>query len=153
MPRFMEDLKAGESFRSPMRVVTEREIIQFAGKYDNQPAHTDTELARKTIFRGLAASGWHTAAMSFQLVLESGLDLAGGIVGSNIENIVWAKPVRPGDSLYVTSEILSISPSSRNPARGIVRMKNTTYNQADELVMSMIGNVLTEMAPEIRTVE
>jgi acyl dehydratase len=147
MPKFMEDLKVGETFRSPMRVVTESEIIQFAGKYDNQPAHTDIELAKTTMFRGLAASGWHTAAMCFQLVLESGLDLAGGIVGSNIENIVWAKPVRPGDSLYVTSEILSISPSEGNPARGIVRLKHTTYNQADELVMSMIGNVLTSTKP------
>lgn len=151
MPRFMEDLKAGETFRSPLRVVTESEIIQFAGQFDNQPAHTDNELAKKTLFRGLAASGWHTAALSFQLVLESGLDLAGGIVGSNIENIVWAKPVRPGDSLYVCSEILSVNPSESNPTRGIVRLQHTTYNQANEMVMSMIGNVLTSATPNLQS--
>jgi acyl dehydratase len=147
MPKFMEDLKEGQTFRSPLRAVPASEITQFAGTYDNQAAHTDVELAKKTIFKGLAASGWHTAAMSFQLVLDSGLDLAGGVVGVEIENIRWPKPVRPDDSLYVVSEILSIIPSESNPKRGTLRMQNSTFNQNDELVMSMIGNVLISARP------
>ena len=117
-PFYLDDLVVGQRFTSASHVVTEAEIKTFAAQFDPQPFHLDNEAAKTTLFGGLAASGWHTAAISMELLVKSGLPLAGGIIGTGGE-LNWLKPVRPGDTLTVVSEVLEITPSSSRPDRGL----------------------------------
>src|SRR5262249_22821956 len=106
-----------------------------------QPFHLDNETAKGTLFAGLAASGWHTAAITMRLLVESGLPLAGGIIGAGGE-INWPKPTRPGDVLRVVSEIEQVTPSRSRPDRGTVRVRSETRNQRDEVVQVLIANLI-----------
>src|SRR5262249_3917629 len=114
---YLDDLKVGQRFMSGTRVVTEPEIKAFAREFDPQPFHLDEEVAKATLFGGLAASGWHTAAMTMKLLVDAGLPLQGGILGAGAE-IAWPLPTRPGDTLQVESEVLEITPSRSRPDRG-----------------------------------
>jgi acyl dehydratase len=106
----LDDLHIGQRFTSGTHLLDEEQIKAFARQFDPQPFHLDNEAARGTLLSGLAASGWHTAAITMRLLVESGLPLAGGIVGAGGE-LDWPKPTRPGDSLKVESEVLDIRPS------------------------------------------
>lgn len=134
-PFYLDDLHLGQRFTSVSHVITEAEIKQFAGQFDPQPFHLDDEAAKATLFGGLAASGWHTAAISMRLLVKSGLPLAGGIIGSGGE-LNWLKPVRPGDTLTVVSEILEITPSQSRPDRGSIRVRIETRNQHGDIVQT-----------------
>jgi len=139
--RYLEDFAVGQTFGSGRLRVEKERIKTFAAEFDPQPFHLDEEAARGSLFRGLAASGWHTAAITMRLLVESGLPLAGGIIGAGGE-INWPKPTRPGDVLRVVSEIEQVTPSRSRPDRGTVRVRSETRNQRDEVVQVLIANLI-----------
>jgi len=116
-------------------------IKEFAAEFDPQPFHLDEAAAQASVFRGLAASGWHTAAAAMRLLVNGGLPLAGGIVGLGGE-IAWPKPTCPGDALHVESEIVAITPSRSKPQQGIVTVRGTMSNQDGETVYLPSGELL-----------
>lgn len=134
---FYEDFKVGDVFDSGPYHVTEEEIKEFAEKYDPQPFHLDNEAAKKTVFQGLAASGWHTAAMSMNLLVRALPPIEGGMIGRNIENLQWHRPVRPGDTLRYQAEIVEMRASNSKKHLGIIKGVSKTFNQNDELVQSL----------------
>ena len=142
---WLEDLEVGQQFVSATHTLTADEIKDYAGRYDPQPFHMDEEAARRTMFGGLAASGWHTAAITMRLSVQS-FPLASGIIGSGGE-LIWSKPVRPGDALQVKSEILEIIPSQSKPDRGMVRVKLTTTNQNGEVVQTFSPKLVVFRRP------
>src|SRR4051812_45142602 len=105
---FLEDFAAGQTYASGRLRVSAADIQAFAAAYDPQPFHLDEAAARSTLFKGLAASGWHTAALSMRLMVDGPLRPAGGLIGAGLDELRWPQPVRPGDELYVTSEILEV---------------------------------------------
>jgi len=134
---YLEDLSAGQRFTSPTLTVTEAEIKAFAGQFDPQPFHLDDEAAKHTLFGGLAASGWHTAAMTMRMLVEGGAPLAGGIIGGGGE-IAWPRPTRPGDVLHVEAEVIEVIPSKSKPDRGMVMFRSETKNQNGDAVQITI---------------
>ncbi|VFR32352.1 MaoC-like dehydratase [plant metagenome] len=126
--------------------MSEEEIKRFARDYDPQPFHLDDEAAKQTFFRGLAASGWHTAAITMRLLVKGGLPLADGIIGMGGE-IAWLAPVRPGDVLRVTSTVAEIAPSQSKPDRAVVRFQCSTVNQRDEVVQRIEPKLLVFKRP------
>jgi acyl dehydratase len=138
---YLEDLEVGRRFTSATHVVDEAQIKAYAGQFDPQPFHLDDAAARDTLFGGLAASGWHTASITMRLLVESGLPLAGGIIGAGGE-INWPKPTRPGDTLHVVSEIEEVTPSRSRPDRGTVRVRSETRNQRGEVVQVLIAKLI-----------
>jgi acyl dehydratase len=140
--RFFEDFEAGQRFESGTYTLEEGDLVGFAKLYDPQPFHTDPVAAERSVFRGLAASGWHTTAITMRLVVDGSLRIAGGIVGRAVEGIEWPRPVRPGDTLRVVTEILEVRPSASRPDRGTVRVRHTTLNQRGEPVQVMVGALL-----------
>jgi acyl dehydratase len=131
---FMEELVVGQRFVSAAREVSAGEIVAFATRYDPQPFHLDDTAAQASLFGGLAASGWHTAAMTMAMVIES-VPMAGGIIGAGGE-LNWPRPTRPGDVLHVQTEVLEITPSRSRPERGMVTVRCTTLNQRGEVVQT-----------------
>ena len=134
---FYEDFKKGDTFSAGPYEVTEAEIKEFAGKYDPQPFHLDNEAAKKTIFGGLCASGWHTAAMSMNLLIKALPPIEGGMIGRSIEKMQWHRPVRPGDKLYYECEILNMRASQSKPEIGIIQGRSLTKNQDDLPVQTL----------------
>jgi acyl dehydratase len=132
-PLYLEDLRVGQRFTSGTHKVDEAEIKAFAATYDPQPFHMDSEAAKGTLFGGLAASGWHTAAITMRLNVDGGLPLAGGIVGAGGE-MAWPNPTRPDDILHVESEVSEIVPSRSRPDRAIVTIESRTLNQRGVVV-------------------
>jgi len=132
---YLDDLSVGQRFTSGTHALDARQIVAFATEFDPQPFHTDTEAARGTLFRGLAASGWHTAAITMRLQVEGGLPIAGGLVGLGGE-LAWPTATRPGDVLHVESEILDVVPSRSRPDRGKVTLRSETLNQRGEIVQT-----------------
>jgi acyl dehydratase len=130
---YLEDLAPGQSFVSGSDVISEAEIIEFAGRYDPQPFHLDHEAAKATIFGGLAASGWHTAAFTMRLNVTSGPKFAGGIIGGGGE-LSWPAPTRPGDVLHVEYEILEVTPSRSKPDRGMIVLQMQTKTGEGKVV-------------------
>jgi acyl dehydratase len=143
---YLDDLTVGQRFMSGTRVVDEAEIKAFARQFDPQPFHLDSDAAKSTLFGGLAASGWHTAAMTMKLLVDSGLPLAGGILGAGGE-IAWPKPTRPGDTLQVESEVLEITPSRSRPDRGVAMIRSLTRNQKNEIVQSLTSRLIVPRRP------
>jgi len=142
---YLDDLSVGQRFTSAIHVVEETEIKAFAAQYDPQPFHLDHDAAKGTIFGGLAASGWHTAAITMKLLVGC-LPLAGGILGAGGE-IAWPKPTRPGDQLQVTAEITEIIRSKSRPDRGSAMMKIETKNQAGDLVQTFAVRTVVPVKP------
>jgi acyl dehydratase len=136
--RYLEDIRTGDRFRTADHAVTESEIIEYAKQYDPQPFHTDPAEAHNSVFGGLVASGWHTAAITMRLVALSEIRIAGGLIGLGVEELRWMRPVRPGDALHVEVEVLEVRPSHSHPDRGVVRIGNTTLNQRSEVVQTMV---------------
>jgi acyl dehydratase len=145
-PLYLEDFHVGQTFTSATRAVDEAEIKEFAGKYDPQPFHLDNEAAKGTIFQGLAASGWHTMAMTMRLMVDGGVPVAGGIIGAGGE-INWPRPTRPGDVLQVVSEVMEVTPSKSRPDRGMVTMRSETRNQRGEVVQVLVAKLVVPKAP------
>jgi acyl dehydratase len=140
--RYLEDFAAGLTFTSAATRVDADQITGFAVEFDPQPFHLDEEAARDTMFRGLAASGWHTAAITMKLVVESDFRPAGGIIGVGFEELRWPKPVRPGDELHVEGEVLEARPSKSNPRQGLIKVRTTTMNQNGEAVQISVGTLV-----------
>src|SRR5262249_39099327 len=141
---FLDDITVGQVFVTGGRRVSADEIKLFAAAFDPQPFHLDETAARDTIFRGLAASGWHTAALTMRLLVDSNLKPDGGIVGAGLEELRWPRPVRPGDELHVEAEVLEVRPSKSRPDQGLVKLRVRTLNQSGEPVQL---SVVTIMAP------
>lgn len=130
---YLDDLRVGDRFTSGEHALDAAQIIAFARQFDPQPFHTDPEAAQSTFFGGLAASGWHTAALTMKLLVESGLPLADGVIGSGGE-IQWPQPTRPGDVLHVEGEVMEIIPSRSKPGRAMVLMRCETRNHRGEVL-------------------
>ncbi len=139
--RCFDDLKAGDRFRSGRFEVTERQIINFAVEFDPQPFHLDPKKAKETIFKGLIASGWHTASISMRLFVQT-MNFAEGAIGLGVDELRWPNPVRPGDTLQVETEIVDVRPSKSKPKNGIIRIRNVTTNQRGEIVQTMFASAL-----------
>jgi acyl dehydratase len=146
--RYLEDFTVGQRFGSGRLRVDKERIKTFAAEFDPQPFHLDEEAARDTIFRGLAASGWHTAALTMRLLVESELKPAGGIVGAGFDEFRWPRPVRPGDELRVESEVLEVRPSKSRPGQGMIKLRTTTLNQNGEAVQVQVGNLVVPRRPK-----
>jgi acyl dehydratase len=130
---YLDDLHVGQRFTSATYAIDEAQIKAFATQFDPQPFHMDEKAAERTFFNGLAASGWHTAAITMRLNVESGPPLAGGIVGAGVE-LSWPAPTRPGDVLQVESEVTEITPSRSRADRGTIVLFSRTMNQRSEIV-------------------
>jgi acyl dehydratase len=140
---YLDDLQAGQRFTGPTRIRVEPErVASFAAEFDPQPFHLDAEAAKATIFGGLAASGWHTAAITMRLLVDSDFKPAGGIVGMGFTEMRWPRPVRPGDELRVETEVLGVRASRSRPTQGVVTMRTTTLNQDGEPVQITVGDLL-----------
>jgi len=121
-------------------------IKEFAAEFDPQPFHIDESAAEASVFKGLAASGWHTAAVAMRLLVAGGLPFANGLVGLGGE-VAWPRPTRPGDILQVESEILEIAPSRSKPHQGIVTVRATMSNQNREVVFVLTAKLLVLRRP------
>ncbi|HQU69466.1 MAG TPA: MaoC family dehydratase [Albidovulum sp.] len=132
---YLDDVKVGEVFRSREQSLDTEDVIAFAGRFDPQRFHLDDAAAKDTIFKGLAASGWHTAAITMRLLVES-MPLADGLIGAGVE-ITWPRPTRPGDTLRAETTILDIRPSRSKPDQAMATLETLTYNQNGEIVQRM----------------
>ena len=141
-PQFFEDFAVGQRYRSSSRQITLDETTRFASEFDPQPFHLDEAAAAETMFGGLAASGWHTAALTMKLLVGSEFSPAGGIIGMGFDELRWPRPVRPGDELHTDVEVLEVRTSKSNASRGLVKIRTTTLNQQGEAVQVSVGTVL-----------
>jgi acyl dehydratase len=137
----------GQTFGSGRLVVDKEQIKRFASDFDPQPFHLDEKAAQETMFRGLAASGWHTAAVTMRLLVESELKPAGGIVGAGFDEFRWPRPVRPGDELRLESEVLEVRPSKSRPNQGLIKVRTTTLNQDNDPVQVLVANLVVMRGP------
>jgi acyl dehydratase len=138
---YLDDLKVGQRFTTASHTMDTAQIKAFAAQFDPQPFHLSEEAAKDSLFGALAASGWHTAAVTMRLLVETGPRLAGGVIGASGE-VKWPQPTWPGDTLHVESEVLAVTPSRSRPERGMVTMRSTTSNQRGEVVQLMTANLV-----------
>jgi acyl dehydratase len=143
---YLDDLHVGQRFAAGPVSVTAPEIVRFAREFDPQPFHLDDEAAKATMFEGLAASGWHTASLTMRMLTGGGIPIATGVIGIGGE-IAWPKPVRPGDTLRVESEVLAIAPSRSRPNQAIVTMRSTTTNQHGDTVQVLTAKIIVFARP------
>jgi acyl dehydratase len=146
-PLYLEDITVGQTFVTGTVEVEIEKVKAFAAEFDPQPFHLDPVAARASMFGELVASGWHTAALTMRLLVDGEFQIAGGLIGLGIEEARWPHPVRPGDVLRVQSEVLEVRPSKSKPELGIVKMRNTTLNQAGEPVMVQVVNIIAPRRP------
>lgn len=143
---YLEDLHVGDRFISAEHAMDEAQIKAFAMQFDPQPFHLDDAAAKGTLFAGLAASGWHTAAVTMRLLVTSGLPVAGGIIGAGGE-LSWPQPTRAVDVLHVVSEVTSVQPSRSRPDRGMATVRSETRNQHDEILQVSTMRVVVPGRP------
>ena len=143
---YLEDFAVGQRFTSASHTVDADQIKDFASRFDPQPFHLDEAAAQASFFQGLAASGWHTAAITMSLLVKSGMPIAGGLIGAGGE-ITWPRPVRPGDTLHVESEVLAVTPSRSRPERGMISLSSETKNQQGEAVQILTSKMLVWRRP------
>lgn len=143
---FLEDLQVGQRYESGTHLVTTEDIKRFAAEFDPQPFHLDEAAAAGSLFAGLAASGWHTAAVTMRLLVKGGAPIAHGVIGAGAD-VAWPRPTRPGDELTVVSEIMEITPSRSKPDRGIVVVRSETRNQRDEVVQVLTSKLVVPRRP------
>lgn len=140
--RFLDDLHAGQCFRTNGITLTEAEIIHFAWQYDPQPFHLDLGQAAQSPYKGLIASGFQSLLLCFRLFIQTGVLRESSIGSPGIDDLRWLAPVRPGDTLHCEVEVLEVRPSASKPDRGIARLKYQAVNQHGDAVLSMIINHL-----------
>jgi acyl dehydratase len=140
--RYFEGFAVGQTYGSGRLRIDKDRILSFAREFDPQPFHLDEDAARKTLFGGLAASGWHTAAVTMRLLVDSELAPVGGIVGAGFDELRWPLPVRPGDELHLHTEIVEVRPSKSRPGQGLIKIRTTTLNQDGQAVQLSIGNLV-----------
>ncbi len=146
---YFEDFHVGQTFQSVGSVkVTAEEIMEFGQKYDPQPFHLDHAAGETSFFKGLAASGWLTAAIVMRMRVQN-VKVVGGMIGAGVEEIRWTEPVRPGDTLRTESEVAGVRPSNSRKDFGIVRLKTLTYNQRNQVVMRSTVNFLAPVRPKV----
>lgn len=143
----LDDLTVGQRFTSAEHALDRAQISDFAGQFDPQPFHLDEAAAAASLFGGIAASGWHTAALTMRLLVTSGLPLAGGLIGAGVE-ITWPRPTRPGDVLHVESEVTEIRPSRSKPDRGMVTVRSETRTQAGDVVQVLVARLVVPRRPQ-----
>jgi acyl dehydratase len=143
---YFEDIAAGQKYRSPSLRIDAAAITAFAAEFDPQPFHLDDAAARESLFDGLAASGWHTAALTMKLCLLSDFLPAGGILGVGGE-LLWPRAVRPGDELRVNIEVLETRTSRSRPRQGLVKLRITTLNQQGEAVQTFTPTLFVDRRP------
>lgn len=143
---YLDDLAVGQRFASGSLAVDADAIKAFARVFDPQPFHLDEAAAEDSLFGGLAASGWHTAALTMRLLLDGGAPIAGGVIGSGGE-IAWPQPTRPGDVLTVTSEVIEVTPSKSRPDRGRIALRSETRNQRGEVVQILTATLVVPRRP------
>ena len=142
--QYLEDFAAGQTFSTGRQRIDTERIKSFAAEFDPQPFHLDDIAARETLFGGLAASGWHTAAFTMRLMVASELKPAGGLIGLGFDELRWPRATRPGDELRVESEVLEVRPSKSRPDQGLVKLKMTTLNQNNEPVQISVVNLIVQ---------
>ena len=143
---YLEDFAVGQRFTSATHRIDADQIKAFAAQFDPQPFHLDEAAAQASFFGGLAASGWHTASITMSLLVESGMPIAGGLIGAGGE-IAWPRPTRPGDVLQVESEVLAVTPSKSRPERGMITVRSETKNQNGEIVQILTSKMLVWKRP------
>ena len=143
---YLEDLRVGQAFASATHALDEAQIFAFAGQFDPQPFHLDHEAAAGSLFGGLAASGWHTAAITMRLMVGGGVPVAGGIIGAGVD-VKWPSPTRPDDVLRVESEVREIVPSRSRPDRGMVTMESKTLTQHGEVRQVLVAKLVVPRRP------
>jgi acyl dehydratase len=139
---FLEEYQVGQTYSSSVARVESGRIRSFAAEFDPQPFHLSEEGAAGTVFGSLAASGWHTAAMTMRLVVEGTLRPAGGVVGLGFDEFRWPSPVRPGDELHAETEIVEVRSSKSRPGHGVIKVRITTRNQHGLPVQIAVGHLL-----------
>jgi acyl dehydratase len=140
--RYLEEFAVGQTWGSGTVRIDDQQIKAFAAEFDPQPFHLDENAASHSLFGGLAASGWHTAAVTMRLLVESEVVPAGGILGVGVDELRWPRPVRPGNELHVESEVLDVRPSKSRPNQGLIRVRATTLNQNGDAVQVFVANLL-----------
>lgn len=145
--RYFEDFQVGDHFETAPFGLSEKESMAFAHLYDPQPFHLDADAAAASLFRELTASGWHTAAITMRLLVESGVLRATGIIGTGIDDLRWLAPVHPGDELRVRAVVVEKAPWPGSATRGTMRVRLQTLNQHDVVVMSQIANLMVTLRP------
>ena len=148
--RYLDDFAVGQTFGSGRLRIDGERALAFAAEFDPQPFHLDEVAARRSIFGGLTASGWHTAALTMRLLVESELEPAGGIIGAGLDECRWPRPVRPGDVLRVECEVTDVRPSKSRPEQGLIKLRTTTLNENDEPVMVYVVNVVVPRRKDIK---
>lgn len=146
--RYFEDFVIGDAFETATFTMSEKESVAFAHLYDPQPFHLDPTAAADSPFHELVASGWHTAAITMRLLVESGVLRATGIIGTGIDDLRWLAPVLPGDTLRVRAEVIDKVPWPGKKERGTMRVRLHTLNQHGVVVMSQIANLMLPFRPE-----
>jgi acyl dehydratase len=140
--RYLEDFAVGQTFGSGRLRIDGERALAFAAEFDPQPFHLDEAAARRSIFGGLTASGWHTAAVTMRLLVATELKPAGGIIGAGLDECRWPRPVRPGDESHVECEVIEVRPSKPRPEQGLIKLRTTTLNQDDEAVLVHVVNLV-----------
>ena len=143
---YLDDLAVGRKFATRSVTLTLEGCKAFAAEFDPQPFHLDEVAARHSVFGRIAASGWYTASLSMRLLVEGELSVAGGLIGLGGE-MKWPRPVYPGDTLHVETEVLDVRVSESNPDRGIATVRNQTFNQRGEPVQVAVVKMLVPRRP------
>ena len=146
MIEWFDDLVLGMRFKSPDKKVTREDIKRFAAEFDPQPYHLDETAAERTPLKGLAASGWHTAAIAMRLAVEVRPFGPHPLFGLGVDDLRWLAPVRPGDVIYLEGEVVELTPSKTKP-QGIARIKWTAFNQHGEPVYTFNPIALVPRRP------
>jgi acyl dehydratase len=140
--RYLEDFAVGQMFGSGRLRIDGERALAFAAEFDPQPFHLDEAAARRSIFGGMTASGWHTAAVTMRLLVGTEFKPAGGIIGAGFDECRWTRPVRPGDELRIECEVIEVRPSRSRPQQGMIKLRITTMNQNDDPVLVQVANLV-----------
>ena len=143
---YLDDISVGDTFVTDELAISAADIVEFASQFDPQVFHLDAEAAKDTFFRGLAASGWHTAAITMRLLVTSGMPLADGMIGAGGE-VSWPSATRPGDVLHVEATVTDVRPSSSKPNQGLITVRSETMNADREVRQLLVAKLLVFRRP------